>query len=153
MMNVIDSKNLERDAGGKPVAAFPHPALALAIAAAALGLVAIFVADSPARSQESASQKNVSKAKAPLAAPAPPRRPAELGAPSAGRIAPQPRLSPSEPTETPAASGVAEAPPHPLPAASRERMHACGAEWRDMKASGAATDKTWREFAQVCLAH
>ena len=26
-MNVIDSKSLERDAGGKVVAAFPHPAL------------------------------------------------------------------------------------------------------------------------------
>ncbi len=28
VMNVIDSKSLERDAGGKPVATFPHPALA-----------------------------------------------------------------------------------------------------------------------------
>jgi hypothetical protein len=27
-MNVIDSHNLERDAGGKPVPTFPHPALA-----------------------------------------------------------------------------------------------------------------------------
>jgi len=26
IMNVIDSKNLERDAGGKPVPTFPHPA-------------------------------------------------------------------------------------------------------------------------------
>jgi hypothetical protein len=26
-MNVIDSKSLERDAGGKPVSTFPHPAL------------------------------------------------------------------------------------------------------------------------------
>jgi hypothetical protein len=30
IMNVIDSKSLERDAGGKPVSAFPHPALASA---------------------------------------------------------------------------------------------------------------------------
>jgi hypothetical protein len=29
IMNVIDSNNLERDAGGKPVATFPHPALEL----------------------------------------------------------------------------------------------------------------------------
>jgi hypothetical protein len=27
IMNVIDSNNLERDAGGKPVPTFPHPAL------------------------------------------------------------------------------------------------------------------------------
>ncbi|MGE0521600.1 MAG: hypothetical protein AB7O60_01015 [Variibacter sp.] len=27
-MNVIDFNNLERDAGGKPLHAFPHPALA-----------------------------------------------------------------------------------------------------------------------------
>jgi hypothetical protein len=26
-MNVIDSMSLERDAGGKPVSTFPHPAL------------------------------------------------------------------------------------------------------------------------------
>jgi hypothetical protein len=30
VMNVIDSKSLARDAGGKPLATFPHPALALA---------------------------------------------------------------------------------------------------------------------------
>jgi hypothetical protein len=29
IMNVIDSNNLERDAGGKPVPPFPHPALAV----------------------------------------------------------------------------------------------------------------------------
>ncbi len=28
IMNMIDSKSLERDAGGKPVSTFPHPALA-----------------------------------------------------------------------------------------------------------------------------
>ncbi|QBR70880.1 hypothetical protein CU048_05850 [Beijerinckiaceae bacterium] len=28
IVNVIDSKSLERDAGGKPVSTFPHPALA-----------------------------------------------------------------------------------------------------------------------------
>jgi hypothetical protein len=27
IMNVIDSKSLERDAGGKPVSTFPHPVL------------------------------------------------------------------------------------------------------------------------------
>jgi hypothetical protein len=29
IINVIDSKSLERDAGGKPGSAFPHPALEL----------------------------------------------------------------------------------------------------------------------------
>jgi uncharacterized protein related to proFAR isomerase len=33
IMNVIDSKSLERDAGGKPVSTFPHPALEDLIAA------------------------------------------------------------------------------------------------------------------------
>ncbi|MGP0058670.1 MAG: chemotaxis response regulator protein-glutamate methylesterase, partial [Beijerinckiaceae bacterium] len=28
IMNVIDSNKIERDAGGKPVPTFPHPALA-----------------------------------------------------------------------------------------------------------------------------
>jgi hypothetical protein len=34
IMNVIDSNILERDAGGKPLHTFPHPALALYINAA-----------------------------------------------------------------------------------------------------------------------
>ncbi|MGA3303473.1 MAG: hypothetical protein ABSC72_09315 [Methylovirgula sp.] len=38
-----------------------------------------------------------------------------------------------------------------LPPASRAQMHKCGAEWQKMKASGEATDKTWRAFADVCL--
>jgi hypothetical protein len=32
--NVIDSNKLERDAGGKPVRTFPHPALAILACAA-----------------------------------------------------------------------------------------------------------------------
>jgi hypothetical protein len=35
IMNVIDSNNLERDAGGKSVPTFPHPALADRLAASA----------------------------------------------------------------------------------------------------------------------
>jgi hypothetical protein len=38
-----------------------------------------------------------------------------------------------------------------LPSASRARMHQCGEEWQNMKASGAAADNTWRAFAQACL--
>jgi hypothetical protein len=39
-----------------------------------------------------------------------------------------------------------------LPSASRARMHACGVEWQKLKETGLAADKTWYEFAQVCLA-
>jgi len=31
-MNVVDSKSLERDAGGKPASTFPHPALEFRLA-------------------------------------------------------------------------------------------------------------------------
>jgi hypothetical protein len=31
-------------------------------------------------------------------------------------------------------------------------MHECGLEWQKMKESGAAADKIWFDFAQVCLA-
>jgi hypothetical protein len=31
-------------------------------------------------------------------------------------------------------------------------MHACGLEWQEMKETGAAADKTWFDFALVCLA-
>ncbi len=41
VMNVIDSKCLERDAGGKPVATFPHPALGADILSDALHRIAI----------------------------------------------------------------------------------------------------------------
>jgi hypothetical protein len=38
-----------------------------------------------------------------------------------------------------------------LQPASRARMHECGAEWQQLKASGAAGEKTWYTFAQSCL--
>lgn len=31
-------------------------------------------------------------------------------------------------------------------------MHACALEWQNAKKTGLAADKTWFEFAQVCLA-
>jgi hypothetical protein len=119
--------------------------LAWKAATAALGVVAVFAAASAPRAQESAS-----KPKPLFIAPLPPPRPTDLAEPHAAPIAAPSAPSLSEPPA--AASSVIDAPPHPLPAASRERMHACGLEWRGMKASGAATDKTWREFAQICLA-
>ena len=87
-----------------------------------------------------------------LTVPLPPVRPA--GVPAV--------VSPSPPPQAPATSALpVEAVPTPsvdppsqpqiLPPASRARMHECGVEWQKMKASGAAADKIWFDFAKVCL--
>jgi hypothetical protein len=31
-------------------------------------------------------------------------------------------------------------------------MHVCGLEWQKMKETGAAANKTWLDFALICLA-
>lgn len=41
--------------------------------------------------------------------------------------------------------------PFDLPAAPRARMRECGENWQKIKMSGEAGDRTWREFATVCL--
>ncbi|MCW2315369.1 hypothetical protein M2322_000903 [Rhodoblastus acidophilus] len=41
--------------------------------------------------------------------------------------------------------------PYNLPPASREKMRACGEEWRTLKLAGQATGLTWRSFAEKCL--
>jgi len=75
---------------------------------------------------------------------------------------PLPPPRPHYPAETDAVPAIpqaaepapaAEAPrqTRSLPPASRARMHACGLEWQKMKAAGSAADKTWYEFAAVCL--
>ncbi len=94
------------------------------------------------------SAQETGKQKSPAVMPLPPARPANLG----GAVAPVPT-----PPVAPAPDAAAPSPPpppegpHPLPAASRERMHACGAEWQKMKMEGTARDKTWRDFAEICL--
>lgn len=75
----------------------------------------------------------------PASVPLPPPRPADLAAPP-------PAASPPPTDPNAAAFGF-----RPLPAAPRERMHACGEEWRKMKIEGAARNKTWRDFADDCL--
>ena len=70
---------------------------------------------------------------------------------------PGPQRTPAESPSTPAApetapQNEAPRPPRHLPSASRARMHACGLEWQKAKETGLAADKTWFEFAQVCLA-
>ena len=65
--------------------------------------------------------------------------------------------SPSAPAISAAPQGAPvpqQGPPQPrnLPPTSRARMHACGLEWQKMKETGAAADKTWFDFARICLA-
>ena len=42
-------------------------------------------------------------------------------------------------------------PPFKLPAATRARVRACGAAWRDMKLAGTTGDEDWRDFALKCF--
>jgi len=81
--------------------------------------------------------------------PLPPPRPADF---DGARVPDQPRaVPPSTSPATQANDDAAILRPRTLPTASREQMHACAVEWREMKKSGAAGDKTWRDFAQSCL--
>ncbi len=82
------------------------------------------------------------------AIPLPPPRPAELGGRPediVSRGVTDPR--PSAPVRAVAVATV----PRALPPASRERMHACGLEWQQIKWSGSAGERTWRDFATECL--
>lgn len=88
----------------------------------------------------------------PFVAPLPPIRPAGPGGEHATTdfpSAPAPSAAPIE-----AARPQRGPPPalRNLPPASRARMHACGLEWQKLKETGAAADKTWFDFALICLA-
>jgi hypothetical protein len=91
--------------------------------------------------------EGATKPRAPFAVPLPPPH-------SDGSSVPRGTSTPSL-----AAPAVAETapqkealrPPRHLPPASRTRMHACGLEWQKAKETGLAANKTWFEFAQVCL--
>jgi len=81
---------------------------------------------------------------------------APMSSPGSGG-SPVPQRTPTDSPSTPAVPETAprnEAPrpPRHLPSASRARMHACGLEWQKAKETGLAADKTWFEFAEVCLA-
>ncbi len=87
-------------------------------------------------------------------APMPPVRPAHLQAsptPAPKTAAPAASSAPPQaaPNDTVSTIYLDHGPM--LPPASRARMHQCGHEWETMKASGAASDQTWRAFAQACL--
>ncbi len=82
--------------------------------------------------------------------PMPPMRPTTLSAPAAPLVSAPPASAPA-PGIDPMVADFAADMPEELPPASRARMDKCGSEWQKLKASGAATDKTWLSFARVCL--
>jgi len=102
------------------------------------------------------AQDSAAKPKPPAVAPLPPTRPANIDPGSDDAGAPPPlATAPANPqAPPPVAPNVADwkaGATGPLPAASRQRMHACGLEWQKMKMAGQALDKSWRDFAQICL--
>ncbi|MBB4196699.1 hypothetical protein CCR94_12105 [Rhodoblastus sphagnicola] len=96
-------------------------------------------------------------AAAPAATPAPPARPPEFGKAAAPSATTPEACAPNCPNAG-AATGrqpvdvdVGSLQPYNLPPASRERMRACGEDWRARKLAGQATGLTWRSFAEKCL--
>jgi hypothetical protein len=118
---------------------------------------ALCVAVAAAPTTGALAQESAAKPKPPAVAPLPPARPANIDAGSADAGVPPPPVAAANPQAPPpvapdanVASWKAGA-TGPLPAASRQRMHACGLEWQKMKMAGQTIDKSWRDFAQVCL--
>jgi hypothetical protein len=119
--------------------ALTHALAWLALAAAHLALPPAFALDAPEKPNPS------------VTAPLPPARPT---VPAAGRgtiDSPQAPAISAAPIEAPGPQQDPPPQPRKLPPASRARMHACGLEWQKMKETGAATDKIWFDFAQICL--
>jgi hypothetical protein len=83
--------------------------------------------------------------------PLPPLRPAGAGVPAPPQ-SPTVPASPTLPIGAPTPPAEPPSQPRNLPPATRARMHECGLDWQKMKESGAAADKTWFDFARVCLA-
>jgi hypothetical protein len=120
--------------------AFTNALAWLVLAAAQLALRPAFALD--------AATKPIPSFTAPL----PPARPA---GPDGGRAtidSPQAPAISATPIEAPTPQRDPPPLPRNLPPASRARMHACGLEWQKMKATGATADKTWFDFARICLA-
>lgn len=94
------------------------------------------------------------KPRASFVVPLPPVRPPDVGGELATVPAPSaPPVSFPANSSVPSGEPIEEPPPQPrsLPPASRKRMRECGVEWQKMKQSGAAADKIWYDFAQICL--
>jgi hypothetical protein len=121
--------------------------LALTHALAGLVFAAAQLAVRPAFALDAAAKPNPS-----FMVPLPPARPAD---PAGGRATidfPSAPAIPAAPIEAPTPRQDPPPLPRNLPPASRARMHACGLEWQKMKETGVAADKTWLDFAQICLA-
>jgi hypothetical protein len=121
--------------------------LALTVAFVWVVLAAAQLTLRPASARDATEKLNSS-----FTAPLPPARKAgsaggraTIGLPSAPAI-------PAAQIETPRPKPDPPPQPRNLPPASRARMHACGLEWQKMKETGAAPDKTWFDFARICLA-
>lgn len=106
-------------------------------------LAAIHLPLGPAFAENAAA-----KSKPSVIVPLPPARPVEPAA--VGPAMGSSPLAPPVPAP-PIPAGVPPLQPRKLPPASRAQMHACALEWQNMKSSGAAVDKTWLDFALVCL--
>lgn len=121
--------------------------LALTQALTWLVLAAAQLALGPALALDAAANSNPS-----FTAPLPPPRPAGAALGRATTDFPSVPAISAAPIEAPRLQPDQPRQPRNLPPASRARMHACGLEWQKMKETGAAVDKTWLDFAQICLA-
>jgi len=83
------------------------------------------------------------------AIPLPPPRPAEFGGRRHDLVKRGLQEAPTPRAPLPAV--VVATMPRALPPATRERMHACGLEWQQIKWTGSAGERTWRDFAMECL--
>jgi hypothetical protein len=118
----------------------------------------LFAPPCMARAEDAATRQRAFSL-AQSAPPMPPTRPTTLPPLPLAANPPPPQQEPPAkemPARVPPAADASTEPSpyrlHSLPTASRARMHECGEEWQHMKATGAATDKTWYTFAQTCLA-
>jgi hypothetical protein len=110
-----------------------------------LFLAAVQLALRPAFALDAGAKPNPS-----VTAPLPPPRPAGLAGARGTMDSSQAPALPAAPIEATPQREPASVPRN-LPPASRARMHACGLEWQRMKETGAAADKTWQDFARICL--
>jgi hypothetical protein len=131
-----------------------------ALLALALALPAQFsvAQDAPPPAANPAKHRDADKPKKKPASSKPSLPAVAAPKPAPQRVAPSPP-SPGRPSheENEAKSGRGtepldtSAPPPRLPAASREKMHACALEWAKLKQTTRGTLPLWRDFATACL--
>lgn len=133
------NEDLERDDNSRK----RHPAASFT---ASLRWLMLIVALLPP--QHTFAQEGAAKPRPPFTVPLPPPRPENPSASpgTSAFSAAAPALAQPAPQQEPPRQ------PRLLPPTSRARMHTCGLEWQKLKETGLAADKTWFEFAQLCLA-